>query len=55
MALAIFAIHVLGDLWSPPFVGLVADHAPIAWAMMAVAAAIALAAWWWRTHDLAPA
>ena len=28
MASAIFAIHVLGDLWSPPFVGVLADHLP---------------------------
>ncbi len=35
MALSIFAIHLLGDLWSPPLIGVVADHAPMAWAMLA--------------------
>ena len=44
MALSIFAIHLLGDLWSPPLIGLVADHAPMAWAMLAVPAAFALGA-----------
>jgi hypothetical protein len=33
MALCIFAIHLFGDLWSPPLVGLVADHAPLPVAM----------------------
>lgn len=48
MALSIFAIHILGDLWSPPFVGLLADNAPIAMAMMTLPAAIAVSAWiWW--------
>ena len=28
MALCIFAIHLLGDLWSPAFVGLLADRLP---------------------------
>lgn len=50
MALSIFAIHLLGDLWSPPLIGLVADHAPIAYAMLACPAAFGLAAVvWWRT------
>ncbi len=35
MALSIFAIHALGDLWSPPLIGLVADHAPMQLAMFA--------------------
>jgi len=49
MALGIFAIHLLGDLWSPPLIGLVADHAPMMWAMMAVPLVFALAAFiWWR-------
>ena len=48
MALSIFAIHLLGDLWSPPFIGLLADHFPIAWAMMSVPAAIAISAVLWR-------
>lgn len=47
MALGIFAIHLLGDLWSPPLIGLVADHAPMIWAMMAVPLVFALAAFVW--------
>ena len=34
MALSIFAIHALGDLWSPSLIGLAADHAPMQTAMM---------------------
>jgi MFS family permease len=50
MALCIFAIHVLGDLWSPPFVGILADHLPIQLAMMTLPVAIASSAviWWPR-------
>jgi MFS family permease len=48
MALGIFAIHLLGDLWSPPLIGLMADHAPMVWAMMAVPAVFVLAAFVWR-------
>ncbi|MGD0523727.1 MAG: MFS transporter [Polyangiaceae bacterium] len=49
MALSIFASHLLGDLWSPPLIGLVADHAPMAWAMLAVPITFALASFiWWR-------
>lgn len=57
MALSIFAIHVLGDLWSPPFVGLLADHLPIAAAMMALPLLIAAsgALWWPRAREAAPA
>jgi len=48
MALSIFAIHILGDLWSPPVVGLLADNLPIAMAMMTLPVAIAVSAWiWW--------
>ncbi len=48
MALCIFGIHLLGDLWSPPFVGLLADHLPVQLAMMALPVAIAVSAWlWW--------
>ena len=53
MALSIFAIHVGGDLWSPPLIGLVSDHVPMAWAMLAGPAAFALAAIvWWRGSRL---
>jgi hypothetical protein len=48
MALSIFAIHAFGDLWSPPLVGLLADHIPIQLAMMSLPGFIALSAWlWW--------
>jgi MFS family permease len=47
MAVGIFAIHLLGDLWSPPAIGLVADHAPWAWAMMAAPLGFAFAAFLW--------
>ena len=48
MALSIFAIHVFGDLWSPPVVGILADHFPIQLAMMALPVAVAVSAllWW---------
>jgi MFS family permease len=49
MALSIFASHLLGDLWSPPLVGLVADHAPMALAMLICPLGFAVAAYfWWR-------
>jgi MFS family permease len=50
MALSIFSIHVFGDLWSPPLVGLLADNLPIQLAMMTLPVAIALSAvvWWPR-------
>ncbi|HEY2514432.1 MAG TPA: hypothetical protein VGI39_26390, partial [Polyangiaceae bacterium] len=53
MALAIFAIHFLGDLWSPPLLGLLQDHFPIAPAMMLIPAAVAVSAalWWPRMAD----
>jgi MFS family permease len=53
MALSIFAIHLLGDLWSPPLIGLIADHAPIQWAMLGAPLAFAVAAivWWGGRAD----
>ena len=48
MALSIFSIHVFGDLWSPPLVGMLADHLPIQLAMMTLPLAIGASAWiWW--------
>jgi hypothetical protein len=47
MALSIFAIHLLGDLWSPPLIGLAADHAPIEWAMLGAPVAFGMAAIVW--------
>ena len=48
MAVCIFAIHLLGDLWSPPGVGILADHLPMSVAMLALPLAVALsvAGWW---------
>ncbi len=55
MALSIFAIHLGGDLWSPPLIGVVADYAPMAWAMLAAPAVFALGALiWWRGTRLQP-
>jgi MFS family permease len=53
MAIGIFAIHLLGDLWSPPLVGLALDTLPIVPAMMALPIAFALGAftWWPRPHE----
>jgi MFS family permease len=48
MAVGIFAIHLLGDLWSPMAIGLVADHAPWASAMMAAPLGFVIAAFVWR-------
>jgi hypothetical protein len=41
---------MLGDLWSPPGVGILADHIPMQRAMLVLPAAIAVsvAAWWTR-------
>jgi MFS family permease len=48
MALSIFAIHMFGDLWSPPLIGALADHLPIQVAMMALPVAIVLSALFFR-------
>ena len=55
MALAVFAIHLLGDLWSPALIGLTWDYAPaaygttpMAWAMMLVPAFFGVGALVWR-------
>ena len=44
MAICNFAIHAFGDLWSPPLIGLVADHAPMQAALYTVPLAFAGAA-----------
>jgi MFS family permease len=50
MALCIFAIHALGDLWSPPIMGKVADLQSMQVAMSVVPLFWAAAAIvWWRT------
>ncbi|MBA3454558.1 MAG: MFS transporter [Deltaproteobacteria bacterium] len=53
MAVAIFSIHLFGDLWSPSLLGLMMDYAPIVIAMMALPMlfAIAGALWWPRKHE----
>ena len=50
MAVAIFAMHMFGDLWSPPLIGALADRFPIQWAMSAIPIAVAIsgAVWWSR-------
>jgi MFS family permease len=50
MAVSILAIHLLGDLWSPAAVGLLADNMPIQIAMMMLPLAILVSAviWWPR-------
>jgi hypothetical protein len=52
MALSIFAIHALGDLWSPPLIGLAADHASMQVAMFAgpVFFAVAAYVWFWTAR-----
>jgi MFS family permease len=48
MAIAIFAMHMFGDLWSPPLIGALADRYPIQWAMSAIPVAVAISGvvWW---------
>jgi predicted MFS family arabinose efflux permease len=50
MAVSIFAIHLLGDLWSKPFVGKLIDLMPVEIAMMTLPVAIVASAviWWPR-------
>jgi MFS family permease len=51
LAINIFTIHALGDLWSPPLIGRLAMSAPMQWAMMLVPGSFALAAVvWWEPH-----
>jgi MFS family permease len=53
MAAMIFAIHLFGDLWSPPALGLLQDWLPTTIAMMALPLTFALSAYWWwpRRHE----
>jgi MFS family permease len=48
MALCITAMHILGDLWSPPLVGKAIDLLPMRLAMMLVPAAVLGSAFFWR-------
>jgi MFS family permease len=53
MAAMIFAIHLGGDLWSPPALGLLQDHLPQVLAMMVLPLVFALTAylWWPRRRE----
>jgi hypothetical protein len=51
--MGIFTSHLLGDLWSPPAMGLVADHAPFQVAMLVVPVAFAVAGVLWRAGSKA--
>jgi MFS family permease len=53
MAVAIFAIHLFGDLWSPLLVGVFMDYVVPTLAMMALPLgfAIATAVWWPRKRE----
>jgi len=55
MAVSIFSIHLLGDLWSKPFVGELIDHWPVEVAMMTLPVAIVVSAviWWPRKPKVA--
>jgi MFS family permease len=56
MAFSIYAIHALGDLWSPVGVGVLADRLPMSVAMLALPLAVALsAAGWWPSRAPAAA
>jgi MFS transporter, Spinster family, sphingosine-1-phosphate transporter len=48
MAISIFAIHVFGDLWTPPALGALADAVPLQSALTLVSALLVFAAlvWW---------
>jgi nitrate/nitrite transporter NarK len=49
MALSIFAIHLLGDLLSPPLIGAISDARSLRGAMFVIPVALTLSAlWWWR-------
>jgi MFS family permease len=56
MAAMIFAVHLLGDLWSPPALGVLQDILPSVVAMMALPLAFALSAylWWPRAREAQP-
>ncbi|WP_394850420.1 MFS transporter [Pendulispora brunnea] len=47
MALSIFAIHLFGDLWSPPLIGALADQLPMRAAMFLITAGFAIGAIIW--------
>ncbi|MEO7113275.1 MAG: MFS transporter, partial [Polyangiaceae bacterium] len=51
MALSVFVIHLLGDLWSPPLIGWISDMSSMRPAMFLVPLGflVAAAIWWMRT------
>jgi MFS family permease len=53
MAVAIFAIHLFGDLWSPSLVGLLLDHLGQVTGMLALPLGFAIATlvWWPRARE----
>lgn len=53
MAVGIFSIHMFGDLWTPPLVGLLADVVPMVMAMMSLPVMLGISALiWWPAHRL---
>ena len=54
MAVSIFAIHIFGDIWSPPALGGLIDVLPLAAAMMFLPIVFAIGAfvWWPRKHEI---
>jgi MFS family permease len=50
MAVSIFGIHLLGDLWSKPFIGMLIDNLPIDLAMLTLPLVVLVSAviWWPR-------
>jgi MFS transporter, Spinster family, sphingosine-1-phosphate transporter len=56
MALAIFSIHLFGDLWSPSLLGLLLDRLELVAAMLLLPAgfAIATVVWWPRRREAMP-
>jgi len=54
ISLSVFAIHLFGDLWSPPMVGALADHMPIGRALQLLAVAFAIGAGLWYVRVKKP-
>ncbi len=54
MALLIFTIHLFGDLWSPPLVGLVRDHSSLLNGMLLLPVGFAIGAivWWFGAASI---
>ena len=55
MAAQLFVVHLFGDLWSPPALGLLQDNRPARLAMMALPLAFAFTTylWWPRSREAA--